>query len=92
MVLNRQPEHERLGDGLNREQRVHVSDRDDGAVGRHDGDAERLRIGLGEFGDIIGDFAVVDGREPAVNLLQHLAQRRRRGLHPAEQQVDFIGG
>ena len=58
-------------------------------VGGDDGDAEPARIGLGQFGNVIGDFAVVDRGEAGVEFAQHIAERGGGRFHFAQQQIEF---
>ncbi len=62
--LDRHPVDEGLGYGLDREFDGGVTGVVNMAVDGRQGDAEARRIGLGQFGDLVGDMAVADPAEP----------------------------
>ena len=62
MVFERQAEHERLRHRLNAEQLLVIADVEDLAVDGDDGNAEPIRVGQRQLGNVVGDFAVVARR------------------------------
>jgi hypothetical protein len=49
-------------------------------------------FGFGEFRDVVGDLAFIDGSTTSVDLAQDVAQRGCRRLHLADEVVDFVVG
>ena len=60
LILERHPEHQRLGDGLDGELQVGVTHLVDVAVGGHHADPEPAGVGPAEFGDVGGDLPFVE--------------------------------
>ena len=97
MVVQRQAEHERLGDRLDGEQLLVIADVVSLAVDGDDRDAEPVGVGLGELGDVVGDLAVVDAAILGVQLLQRrrgTARRRLRGCRSGRraQRIRIVVG
>jgi hypothetical protein len=77
-VVQGDAENERLRDRLNRELAIGVADAVDVAVGGGNGDAELIRVGLGEFGDVGGNSPAVTAVHPAVHPVQTCSHHRTR--------------
>jgi hypothetical protein len=60
VLLEREPEHERLRDRLDRELVPAVTGLEHVTVGRHDRDTEEAGVGAGELGDVARDLAAVE--------------------------------
>ena len=60
LVLERHPEHERLRDRLDGEVEIGVAHLVDVAVGGHHADAEPVRVGPAQLGDVGGDLALFE--------------------------------
>ena len=69
--LQGEGESERLGDRLDRELLAGVADFIDGATGGHDTDAEQVRVGRAELGDVRSDFT---GRVAGFAVVKSLEQ------------------
>ena len=91
MVFERQAEHERLRDRLNAEQLLAVADVEHLAVDGDDGDAEPVRVGQGQLGDVVGDLAVVHIAVFRIDCLQRVAKRRDGRLQAADEIVECTG-
>ena len=70
VVLERQSIDEGLRDGLNGEKLLGIAHFVDRPVGGDQANAEPIRVGLGQFGDVGGDLSVGHASELAVELLQ----------------------
>ncbi len=71
----------RLGHRLHRELAIVVADLIDIAVGGDDADAECIRIGLGELGDVVGYRAGGEASIFFVQRIQVLLEREYGGIH-----------
>ncbi len=60
LVFERHPEHERLRDRLDGEVEIGVAHLVHVAVGRHHADAEPVRVGPAQLGDVGGHLALVE--------------------------------
>jgi hypothetical protein len=82
IVLQRVAIHEGFRYRLDGEGAVGVAYRIDLSIDSDDGNAEQGRIGLAEFGDIVGGFSVCQRRGVLIELRQIVFDRckRRRGL------------
>ena len=78
--LEREREHEGLGDRLDGERHLAVADLVDVAVDGREADAEMRGVGLAQFRDVIGDRAGIIRFEFLVTSPQKALQRRLVGI------------
>lgn len=69
-VCQRHAVDQRLGRRLDGEQRARIAHFVDLAVGGCAGDAERRRVGFGQFGEVAGDLAAFIGGKAPVQTLE----------------------
>ena len=75
VVFKRQSVDERFGNGLDGERLPRVADLVNVASGGDQANAEPIRIGLGQFGDISGNFTLAQAAVTGVDFLEVIQHR-----------------